>query len=286
MILGGNGYLGSKIVRALIHEENAVVCTRREQSDLSRVADMENKITWIQAAVDNIDAVLQHINFDYVINLACNYGRSNGLYDDVIEANLEFPLKVLNKAVEYGTMNFLTIGTGLPDEFNMYSFSKKTYADFGRFYTGKHGINFVDIKLEMMYGADEPENRFLPSVVRKMVSGKDVETTIGMQKRDIIAVDDVVKAILLVINADLKGYHEISVGTGISPSISQIIDFIWEETGRKSKVNKGAIPMRRDEPNCIADITFLQSLGTWNPIDWKTGIRRMIDMIKTEVSEK
>lgn len=267
-------------MHSLISEGNTIVCTKREKSNLSRVADIENEIIWVQASVDAIDAALQYTSFDYVMNMACNYGRSNVLYDSVIEANIEFPLKVLNKAVESGTKNFLTIGTGLPEEFNMYSFSKKVYGSFGQFYVDKHGVNFMNLKLEMIYGADEPENRFLPSIVRKMLNGEDIETTLGTQKRDIIAVCDVVKAILLIIHSDIKGYHEISVGTGISPSISEIVDFIWEETGRKSKVSKGAIPMRKGEPDCIADTTFLQSLGTWNPVDWKTGIREMVYVIK------
>lgn len=281
LILGGNGYLGSKIVHSLIGEGNTIVCTKREKSNLSRVADIKNKIIWVQASVDAIDAALQYTSFDYVLNMACNYGRSNVLYDSVIEANIEFPLKVLNKAVESGTKNFLTIGTGLPEEFNMYSFSKKVYGSFGQFYVDKHGVNFMNLKLEMIYGADEPEDRFLSSVVRKMLNGEDIETTLGTQKRDIIAVSDVIKAILLIINSDINGYHEISVGTGISPSISEIVDFIWEETGRKSKVSKGAIPMRKGEPDCIADTTFLQSLGTWNPVDWQTGIREMVYVIKS-----
>lgn len=284
LFLGGNGYLGSKIVRLLASEGNKIVCTKRAESDLSRLEDIKDKIIWIPASVDAIDVATQYTSFDYVLNVACNYGRSNVLYDNVIEANIEFPLNVLNKAVESGVRNFLTIGTGLPEEFNMYSFSKKIFGDFGRFYGSKHNINFYNLKLEMFYGSDEPKNRFLPSVICKMIKGEEVDTTLGTQRRDIIAVSDIVSAVMLVLNSHLSGYHDIAVGTGVAPSVSEIIDFIWEETGKKSKVNKGAILMRENEPDCIADTTLLKSLGKWNPIDWKVGIQQLILDMKIEIS--
>ena len=204
LVLGGNGYIGSKVVHSLISEGHDVVCTRREKSDLSRVGDIKDKVVWIKASVDAIDAAMQYTTFDYVLNMVCNYGRGNVLYDNVIEANIEFPLNVLNRAVECGTKSFLTLGTGLPDEFNMYSFSKKMYGSFGKFYVEKHEINFTILKLEMFYGADEPGDRFLPSVIRKMIDGETVETTLGTQRRDIISADDIIKAIMLVINSNLN----------------------------------------------------------------------------------
>ena len=276
LVLGGNGYLGSKVVRRLVNEGHTVVCTKRKNSDLGRLSDLSGRILWIPAAVDAIDAVIRFVKFDYSLNLACNYGRNTVLYDNVIESNIEFPLKTLNELVMAGTKNFLTIGTGLPDDLNMYSFSKKTFSEFGKFYAEKHGINFFELRLEMLYGADEPEDRFLPSVIGRMIAGEDVDTTVGTQRRDIISAEDAVKAIFLVMNSDIRGFREIPVGTGIAPTISEILDFIWEKTGRRSRLNKGAIPLRPNEPDCAADTGFLRTLGEWKPVFWQDGLLQMI----------
>ena len=283
LILGGNGYLGSKVARELVNAGYNVVCTKRQTSNLSRLSDLEDKLTWIPATVESIEAASQYTKFDYVLNMACNYGRSDKLYDNVIEANIEFPLKVLSKVVENGTRNYLTIGTGLPDDLNMYSFSKKMFNQFGQFYAKKHNINFVCLTLEMLYGADEPENRFLPSVIRKMLKGESVDMTAGTQHRDIISVDDICKAVLMVMHCELRGYWEIPIGTGIAPTVSELIDYIWRETDSKSKVNKGVIPMRDNEPDCVADTTTISSLGEWEPIPWKKGIKNMIDSIAEKI---
>lgn len=280
LVLGGNGYLGSKVVKRLLKENNNVTCTKRPSSDLSR--NQTTKINWIPATIDAIETATKYQNFDFVLNMVCNYGRSNVLYGDVLEANLEFPLKVLNQCVEQGIKNFLTIGTGLPDELNMYSFSKKMFSDAGKFYVDKHGINFYNMKLEMFYGADEPADRFLPSIILSMINGNEVDTTLGYQKRDIIAVEDIVDAIMMVMESNLSGYCEVPVGTGNAPTISEVVEYIWDKTGNKSKWNKGTVPMRKDEPDCVADITLLKTIGKWEPMEWKKGIYNMIEEIEKQ----
>lgn len=207
LILGANGYLGSKIVHALNRRDISVICTKRPRSNLMRLNDLvdDEKIKFIPASVEAIESALQYTYFDWVLNIACNYGRSNGLYDNVIEANIEFPLKVLDKVVEYGTNQFLTIGTGLPDHFNMYSFSKKMFSEFGRFYVEKHNIDFYNLKLEMFYGSDEPKDRFIPNLIYNMLLGNEVNVTAGTQHRDIISINDVEEAIMKTINRKMPG---------------------------------------------------------------------------------
>ncbi len=282
LILGGTGYLGAKIVRRFGAEgDNRLVCTKRK-SVYPHAFSNNEKIIWVDSTLDSIMATMKGGKFDIVINAVGNYGKNLMLYDSEIEANLGFPLMVLNAAVANGIGRFLTIGTGLPANLNMYSYSKMALADMGRFYTEKHDISFYHIRPEMFYGADEPKDRFLPNIIRKMIHGEEVNTTIGTQHRDIIAAEDVVEAIYMVATSGLRGYQEISVGTGVAPTISEIIDFIWTETGKSSIVNKGAVAMRPNEPDCVADTSILKELGTWNPRPWKHGLRQMILTIEKE----
>lgn len=277
LLIGGNGYLGSKVTNALSANGHVVIGTRMSGSDISKITD--RNVTWIPASFEAAETALKFMDMDCIVNLACNYGKGvSG--KTVIDANLVFPLGMLSLAVERGVKKYVTIGTSLPDTLNMYSYTKKKMSEFGRFYSEENGICFCNLLLEMFYGWDEPSDRFIPSVIRDMLCGRDVNTTLGTQKRDIISVDDVVKAILAVTERALSGYHDIPVGTGEAPAISEIIDFIWEETGQRSKLNKGAVPLRRNEPDCIADTEFLNLICDWKPVKWKTGLRNMIREIK------
>lgn len=282
LILGGNGYLGSKVVNYLLCEGHKITCTKRETSNISRLQG--KAVKWIPASIDAVEVAMGYDHFDWVVNMACNYGRNTVSHDNVLAANIEFPLRVLNKAAQYRVKNFLTIGTGLPDRLNMYSFSKSMFGSFGGFYAEKQGINFYDLKLEMFYGADEPSDRFISSVVHNMLMGREVNMTCGTQKRDIIWVEDIVNAVAIVIHANIPGYHEIPVGTGVAPSVSEIVDYVWGETGFCSKLNKGAVPTRECEPDSVADTSLLSYIGQWNPVDWKTGIHRMVEDVRYEIN--
>ena len=282
LILGGNGYLGSKVLAALLAEsQHTIICAVRRDSSFTRIQNIENILT-IPASVEAVEAITRYTTIDTVLNFACCYGKENILYSDVIEANIEYPLRILNCVTKHGCKRFLTIGTGLPDNLNMYSFSKKMFSEFGNFYAENHGIDFLNIKLQMFYGPDEPKDRFIPCLILKMLNGEDVDVTLGMQHRDIIFIDDVIKAIIAVFRSELHGYQEVSVGTGIAPTISELVDYVWQETGKLSLVKKGAVPMRPNEPDCIADNTKLCSITQWNPIGWQQGIRIMINELKEQ----
>lgn len=281
LIIGGNGYLGSKVVHMLVEAGESVICTIRNGSDLSRLQDVIDNIIIIPALIENISKAIIKYNTDWIINLACNYGRGTVLYDGVIESNIEFPLRILNTAVEHGVKNILTIGTGLPDELNMYSFTKKMFSEFGRFYVEKHNINFINMKLEMFYGADEPTNRFIPECIYKMINNETVELTIGSQHRDIISVYDVVGAIFHVLHSDLSGFWLIPVGTGEAPTIRELMEYIHKYLNSKSDLIFGAIPMRKFEPNCCSDTSILNNIGYHCKYRWKQGIRLMIEEMKS-----
>lgn len=280
LVLGGTGYLGKKVVSELLRRGHDVTCTKRAKSRIFQVEGY--RLRWINGDIKDIENNVKTISrcFDVVINMACNYGKNGSSCYDVFESNMIFPCQVLNYVVEHGTRKFITVGTGLPNDFNLYSYSKNKFSEIGEFVSNNSNIDFVELKLEMFYGYDEPQNRFFPFVISRMLKGKEVDTTLGYQRRDIIAVEDVVKAIIIVLESDLKGYNKIPVGTGEGPSISEIIDYIWELTGRKSIVNKGGVSLRYKEPDCIADVSVLEGISVWNPMQWKNGLKEMVNKIR------
>ena len=284
IILGGNGYLGSKLAHSLVQSigYDSVVCTQRENSRYKRLDDLKDKIQIIPTSAEAISNAMEKQDIDTVFNMICSYSRSNCLYDNVFEANIAFPLKILDLSVQKKVRRFINIGTGLPYDLNMYSFSKSILGDFGKYYSKKYDISFTDVSLEMFYGSDEPRERFLPAITEKMLKGETVEVTMGTQHRDIISVNDVVNALNMILNARLEGYSRIPVGTGTAPTVSEVVDFIWDKTGRKSVVYKGAVPMRENEPDCAADTSALRAIGEWKPLQWQKGLSEMIEQMKKD----
>ena len=113
-----------------------------------------------------------------------------------------------------------------------------------------------------------------------MLQNQDMDLTLGNQKRDIISIYDVVGALLCVIGFGLKGFHEIPIGTGEGPTIRDIVTYIKMACDSRSNLNFGIVPMRKDEPDCIADITKLTNMGYICKHNWKQGIREMVKDIR------
>lgn len=276
LILGGNGYLGSHIAACLCKNEDVTVAVRMG-ADIQRLNLVRNYIRFVDASIQNISLLLQREPFDWIINCVCSYGKSGEDEKTVIQTNFDYPLSVLDVAVKYAVNNFMTIGTGLPESFNIYSMTKADLSRIGKKYSQEVLINFIELKLQMFYGADEPKSRFLPMCIDKMIAGEDIELTTGEQKRDLVSVQDVEALICHILNIGVKGYRVFEVGCGEAPSIREIVEYMGNYLHSESKLLWGAKPARIGEPDCIANIERLDEIGFVCKIDWKTGLREMID---------
>lgn len=283
LLLGGTGYLASQLIPLLDSLEivEQCVCTKRTTAMSSVKEVLSGKISFIQADYDSIKCCMQHIHFDWVINTACSYSQDMLLYDSILESNLMFPLKILNYAALLEVPNYMTIGTGLPDDFNMYSFTKARFAEYGTFFASRHNMNFYNLKLEMFYGPNEPRNRFLPMTIEKLHRNEPLLLTKGIQRRDIVYIKDVcgvIIHILILQNQIHNGYLQIPVGTGCGPSVREIVEYLKTIMCSKSELYFDAVPMRPNEPDCIADTTMLKQLGYNIQFEWKTGLKELINL--------
>ena len=146
LVLGATGYLGVKLIKALSLQKFNIFATKRKNPDISRLASICG-LNFVDPDISEIRNLLEINEFQIIVNLSCNYGRTTSLYGDVIEANIVFPLDVLNITSEYGIKTFITVDTALSSNFNMYSFSKNIFSLFGNFYSEKKYINYLQFKV-------------------------------------------------------------------------------------------------------------------------------------------
>lgn len=275
LILGGNGYLGSKIVNS-ISVCDFVFCTVRTGESLNLLQESPN-INIIDSSIDSVKNCITANKIDIIINTVCSYERSGINISTVIDSNLIYPASTIPYAIEHGIKRIITIDTSLPKDLNMYAQAKSMFAEIGKYYTQKISeLTFINIKLENYYGEDEPKNRFLHSVISSLKNNEDVLLTEGKQHRDFIYIDDVLRAIKLLTTFTAYGYYDVPLGTGEGPTIQEVVSYLKELLHSESRLLFGAIPSRFREPDCVADMSFLQSIGFENLYTYKKGLRRII----------
>jgi len=273
MILGAGGYLGGKLTS--FFEKKGVQVTQA-------VRKIKGEKFRGTIEITDIYNELKAGKYDWVINCVAVYEKSSTDRIAIIDANMVFALQALEYATVAKTPNFLTIDTSLPAGLNLYSFTKKKFAEYGKYYSQNYGINFVNVILEMFYGEDEPNNRFFHRCFNDMKSGQEVLLTEGKQKRDIIYISDVCEGIEKIVFNDWRGYHDVPLGTGEAASIREMMEYMHWVLKSKSKLNFGAIPLRKDEPNCISDISILREKGFKPQYLWKEGLLHFCNTLSKE----
>lgn len=113
-----------------------------------------------------------------------------------------------------------------------------------------------------------------------MKVNQDVLLTDGNQRRDIVHIEDVCQAVSLTINSQLKGYYDIPVGTGEGHTIREIAQYLHSKLNSSSSLLFGAVPMRKNEPDSIANISLLEKLGYKVRYPWTNGLNHMCQQIK------
>lgn len=276
LVLGATGYLGGNIVSKLIRNGHKVICVVRPTSDLSRLDLEDEKIELISNDMNQIELTFKHKKIDWVINGVCTYKPNDSLYGDMLESNVIFPLSILNLAIKYHVKNYMTMGTGLPDLFNVYSYTKFQFSEFGRFLSEKDSINFLNLKLEMFYGGEnEPTSRFLHDCKRKLIKNLPLELTEGIQERDVVRVEDIVRIITwLVEESPYKGYRDLPIGSGEKHSIRDIVSFMKNELQSSSELLWGSVKSREGEPSTCADMKWLEGAGISLEYNFWEGLKK------------
>lgn len=286
IVLGGTGFLGSALIRELLCCGHEVICLVRSGSSLKCLEDVKSQITlW---NMDSLSAeAISRENIDVAYNLACRYIGGNTTNLEIVDANYRVPSQFLFDCIDGNVSRFITIGTGLPDDFNLYAITKKQFADLGKYYVAEQErrnqvFSFCNVELERFFGEGEPEERFVPAMINRLFCNEDLLLTAGDQKRDFVYIADVLEVLIKLAEIDVPRYMDIPLGSGQGPTIREVIEYLHQITHSKSKLCFGAVEKRFHEPDSIADLSKLHELGLEIHYDWKQGMQRVVSYMNNE----
>ncbi|MCK9462248.1 MAG: NAD-dependent epimerase/dehydratase [Proteobacteria bacterium] len=123
----------------------------------------------------------------------------------------------------------------------------------------------VRARLFGVMGPGEPGHRLIPSIVGNLVGGGIAELSDGTQVRDVLHVEDVVRALFhLATTPPLHG-RAVNIGRGEGRSVRWIAERVGRRLDGLERLGFGALPRRKGEPEVlVADVGMLRSSG-WTP---------------------
>jgi CDP-paratose synthetase len=285
-LIGASGFLGSALARYWHNAGHKVHLLLRTTSKLERLSDLAASLSVHRCSSDSdVNALVEAIQPDVVVHTACAYGRQGETSLQLFDANVRLGIVILNaiQCLEH-SVTFINTGSALAPDVSAYALSKSQFAQWGRMlasYTGGK-LKFVNVLLQHMYGPSDDVSKFTTHVMHACQRNEPIlQLTAGEQARDFIYIDDVISAYdtLLTQREQLVQVQDIEVGSGVAPTIRQLVEATHRLTSFTTQLLFGALPYRANEAmHCLANIEHMKKMG-WQPaFTFDAGLKRMIEL--------
>jgi len=270
LVTGGTGYLGRNLCARLSELGYRPVVLLHSPDSLHKVpASWQQKVDVVVWGEQDLDPLFEQEGFGAVLHLATCYGRRGEAPATLLEANCLYPLRILERALSAGVPLFLNAGTSLPGGLNAYALSKDQFVQWSRLLQDNRSTVFLNLQLEHFYGPGDGDEKFTSWLFRQLLeNAPEIGLSEGLQKRDFLFIDDLVAAVVCLLQ---KGrwsdgaWVDVPIGSGQSVTIRDFVELARTVAGATSRLNFGAVPVRRGEPQDLqADTHILRQLG-WSP---------------------
>ncbi|NOX53132.1 MAG: NAD-dependent epimerase/dehydratase family protein [Planctomycetes bacterium] len=266
LVTGGAGFIGSHIVDLLRAEGHAPVVV----DDLS-TGSRDNLSDSVPLHVVDIRdraalaEVFEQVRPQWVSHQAAQMSVSRSVREPLFDAevNVIGLLHVLELSQQHGVERFVFASSGgvlygdvfepAPEDhpaapISPYGITKRVGEDYLRFFAHEHGMKAVALRYSNVYGPRQNphgEAGVVAIFSKKMLAGE--QATIhgdGEHVRDYVYVDDVARANLLALAAELaEPFTALNIGTGVGTTTNQLAARIreccqscWADAGRDGEV--------------------------------------------------
>lgn len=276
LVTGGTGFIGSHLVRRLVHGGASVSMITRQTSDLRRIQDVVSDIELHETDIrtfSTVNATIEKIRPEIVFHLAAEGVTDPFLSADLaLGVNLDGAINVIRAAATAGARRIIHTGTsyeygdraeaGQLDPISPYAASKAAAWAFCRMYHRTMRWPIVCLRLFQVYGPGQART-LIPSAIEAGLKGRRFPTTAGEQMRDWIYVDDVVDAYLRAATAEGIEGQSFDIGTGQGTSVRAVVEALFKSFD-PSLLQIGALPYRPGEVwSLVANVEHTQQYLGW-----------------------
>ena len=295
LITGGSGFLGACLAHDLVAEGHDVHLLLRPGFNGWRLRDIAGRYTPQWADVCDADAVKRAVAAcrpEVIYHLAAHgaypfqqdrrailattvLGTAHLL--DALRCHEFRALVHAGSSSEYGHKDGPMRSTDLLEPRTDYAVAKAAATLLCQAEARK-GLPITTVRVFSAYGPWEEPTRLVPYVMGCCYRGEDPRCTAGLQPRDFIYADDVLRLLKLAAQLPAARGRILHAGTGRPQRVRDMVATIVAVCGG-GRVNAhfGSEPVRADEPAAwTASIEETTALTGWRPeCDLRTGVERM-----------
>lgn len=283
LVTGGSGFIGTRVVAALIAAGAEPVV-----ADLTPHADPDVPIVVGDLRDPDVRSRAVTPGLDGIIHLAAltSVLKSIETPGDVYRTNVDMTSGLLELAREHQVPRFLfastnavtgDVGSTPIDEslplrpLTPYGATKAAAEMLISAYSACYGVAGAALRFANVYGPGmQAKDSMIPRLMRAARDGGGVQIYgDGEQVRDFIHVDDVVQALFLAWRTGYVG--PLTTGSGVSNSVNELVEAVRAVTG--AELPATPVPAKPGEmPAVVLNPERLRSLGHTPSYDLKNGL--------------
>jgi nucleoside-diphosphate-sugar epimerase len=299
-VTGASGFLGRHVVPQLAGlGHDVVVLSRRAGSScpgVRVVAGALQDASAVRALVDGADVLL---------HLAAAGVSGDRIWPDLVATNIDAQVLLIEAAAAARVSRVVVTGTCneyrgqgvLPEApcagnldarcdedsplqgADPYGTTKAAGGLLVRAMSRDNGLECIYLRLASMYGAGDNDRKFLPSLVRAMLSMQSFDMTGGEQVREWLHVSDAATAVRAFVETEnVPASDVLNIGTGEGASIHDVALHVAACARAKPELLRfGAHLYRRNEVHrLVMNVDAAGALG-WSPrITWERGLSALV----------
>jgi nucleoside-diphosphate-sugar epimerase len=291
IITGGNGFLGSNVVRRLLNEGHELFVISNNHNN---IVDILPQITYNIEYTNTID----EFQPDVVIHFGWKGGNNtkdvqhiNQFYDnmpmsmDLISRLISLPKKPkfigVGSFAEYGNY-YIPIREGCEAEpETLYGVSKLAFKNYSELISAQNGMEWSWIRPCYIYGPGDVSTRLIPTTINKCINNQPIQLDACNKFIDYLYIDDFCTYVSHLVTNKSTGVYNLS--SGHKCHLQEVIRIIHRLIGNDNPINFAA----KDSSQkwiCGDNSKIVHESGQVPSNDFLTGITKTINFYKNETS--
>lgn len=307
LVTGGSGFLGQRLVRALVEMGCRPSVLTRSSGPRDASESSKERISYVRLNLLEGEAVRDFLRAErpsVIFHLAGTRGFEavESAMVACAQMNVHATVRLLDEARRAGVGRIIIMGSadeygnqpgplheGLPlRPVSAYAISKAAATNFARAMSAADDCPVVVLRPFSVYGPRQPAHMFVAEAIDCAVNGLPFRMTHGTQRRDLVYVDDVVRAIIAAALAPGIEGEVINIGSGRALPLRDVASLIWRLSESRAPLLLGARPAPAEETHDTwADISLARRLLDWEPqVELEDGLRATIQWARDEASNE
>lgn len=302
LVTGASGFLGAHLVAALAKRGHHVTALVRAESDLGRLRRLAPAATPLACGLDDIDRLTKVIAAaapDTIYHLAGatdvrHFDGDWDVVDRAFEANVTGALNVARAAIAAGMVRRI-IRTGGLEEYgdgaspsdemqreapaSPYSASQVTVTHWYTMLQTHTEVMLTTLRPALIYGPEQDDSFLIPSLIVALSAGERFAMGHGLQRRDLLFVDDMTRAFMLAGSRDDLHGAVVNISSGSGVTMAEVARTLSGMLGADDRLDIGARPPRAMDLDDVSGRNELAAARlSWRPeVPLADGLARTLD---------